>query len=91
MNGRRNETERKALFAEIGQVSFVMDELRLFLDTHPEDGEALTLFDRFRKRRAELVSAYQTKYGPMEAYMASSDGGVWNWTEDPMPWETEAD
>ena len=64
--------------------------MRLFLDTHPEEAEALSLYDRLRKKRAELIGTYLMKYGPIEAYMASSDGGVWNWTEDPMPWETEA-
>ena len=40
-----------AMEKEIARVSFTMDELRLFLDTHTEDKEALSAFRELRKRR----------------------------------------
>ncbi len=71
-----NRDERSALFGQIGEVSFVMDELRLFLDTHPDCREALAMYETNRARRREAYSA----------------GGEteWNWTDAPMPWESEA-
>lgn len=84
-----NRSDRTALLGQITQVSFVMDELRLYLDTHPDESEALARFAENRKLRRELLDAYTAKYGPIEAYGA---GGTteWNWTDAPMPWESEA-
>ena len=79
--------EQAALFGEITTVSFTIDELRLFLDTHPENREALALFNSNVKRRNELLRSYEEKYGPIEAYSEDPDG--WSWNTAPMPWETE--
>ena len=40
---------REKLFAIITATSFVMDDLRLFLDTHPTDGAALDYWDKVRE------------------------------------------
>lgn len=71
---------------ELDEISFVMDELRLFLDTHPEDGEALATLASMRRRREELLARTQR---PVCAYAA---GGRtrFDWTEGPWPWEREA-
>lgn len=84
-----NRPKRAALMTKITQTSFVMDELRLFLDTHPENCEALAMYAENRMLRRELIDTYTEKYGPIEAYSA---GGTkeWNWTNAPMPWESEA-
>ena len=89
MGNMGNRTEQAALLGQIGEVSFVMDELRLFLDTHPGDKEALAMFTANRTRRKELIDCYTAKYGPIEAYSAGG-ADCWNWTEAPMPWESEA-
>ena len=36
--------ERMQLLKEIGEVSFMVNDLTLYLDTHPTDTEALTCF-----------------------------------------------
>lgn len=84
-----NRDERSALFGQIGEVSFVIDELRLFLDTHPDCREALAMYETNRARRRELIDSYTAKYGPIEAYSAGGET-EWNWTDAPMPWESEA-
>ncbi|MBO5975645.1 MAG: spore coat protein CotJB [Oscillospiraceae bacterium] len=75
-----------AMEKEIARVSFTMDELRLFLDTHTCDKEALSAFRELRKRRERLLESYEAQFGPMEAYRA---GGTdkWNWVSQPWPWE----
>ncbi|MBR3692374.1 MAG: spore coat protein CotJB [Clostridia bacterium] len=77
------------LLREIDDVSFAMDEVRLFLDTHPKDTEALANFIALRKKREGLLEEYRAAYGPICAYSA---GGrtAWNWVEGPWPWEGEA-
>lgn len=80
---------KAALEKEIARVSFTMDELRLFLDTHPHCREALSAFRELRQQREKLLERYETNYGPMEAYRA---GGTekWNWVQQAWPWEREA-
>jgi spore coat protein JB len=88
-NVGHNSGERKALFDAIGAVSFAMDELRLFLDTHPDSRDALALFNEYRDRRHQLVGQYTAQFGSLDAYYPNTDSG-WNWNEGPMPWKTEA-
>ena len=86
-NGDRGS--RGALFEAIRQVSFVMDELRLYLDTHPNDREALAMFLENQERRKTLIGDYTAKYGPVESYQINNDG-TWSWANSPMPWKAEA-
>lgn len=77
---------RDQMFAAIEATSFVMDELRLFLDTHPTDRGALEYWDRVSMVRNEAVAEYTKCYGPIESYrVVNSD--KWAWVEDPWPWE----
>ena len=78
-----------ALFEAIRAISFVMDELRLYLDTHPNDKKALNMFLDYMKQRHDLIAEYTNKYGPIDSYYINSDG-TWSWINEPMPWKAEA-
>ena len=80
---------RKALFDTIGAVSFALDELRLFLDTHPDCSEALACYTEYMNTRHELVAQYTQQYGPLDAYYPGNEN-CWTWTAGPMPWKGEA-
>ena len=73
---------------ELAQLSFAMDDLRLFLDTHPCDKAALAAHEEVRARRGSAVKQYERLIGPVNFYDA---GGTctWNWTCAPWPGETE--
>lgn len=79
---------RKELFDMIGQVSFLLDDLRLFLDTHPDNTDALNLFAQYQSKRHELVKEYTLTYGPINSYYVDTENG-WSWSEGPMPWKGE--
>ena len=81
---------RKTLFDTIGAVSFALDDLRLYLDTHPDCSEALSCYTEYMKRRHELVAAYTQQYGPLDSYYVDTENGCWNWNDGPMPWKGEA-
>ncbi len=90
MNGYcNNDGGKKALFDQINEVSFALDDLRLYLDTHPDCAEALALFSEYMDKRAELVGKYTENYGPLDSYCLNTSGG-WNWNSAPMPWMKEA-
>lgn len=89
MNARQNNMGQGALFEAIRAISFVMDELRLYLDTHPKDKKALNMFLDYMKQRHDLIAEYTNKYGPIDSYYINSDG-TWSWINEPMPWKAEA-
>ncbi|MBQ7125349.1 MAG: spore coat protein CotJB [Clostridia bacterium] len=78
-----------AMFETIRAYSFVMDDLRLYLDTHPRNKQALNMFLDTMKKRNELLVEYTNIYGPIDSYYINSDG-TWSWINEPMPWQTEA-
>ena len=75
----------KQLQRDLDTVSFSMDELRLFLDTHPECKEALDYFKSLSEKRENILSKY-SQIAQMEGYAASS-ACDWNWISSPWPWE----
>ena len=53
-----NCTSKKELLQSIDQVSFAIDDLLLFLDTHPGEKRALEYFSELSARRNELLEKY---------------------------------
>ncbi|MDO4318896.1 MAG: spore coat protein CotJB [Lachnospiraceae bacterium] len=82
-----NQTQHGNLIAEISKVSFVMDDLRLFLDTHPDDEAAIRHYNECSKKRGELVSEYTRTFGPLMFYCPNDNASRWMWNDGPMPWE----
>lgn len=50
--------EKAMLRRRIFETDFVLYELALFLDTHPESKKAMKLMSEYRKMRSDLVSEY---------------------------------
>ncbi len=77
--------DKKALLYKIQVCSFNLDELTLFLDTHPKNKEAQELFVKYNKKLKELCEEYNSKYDIISTRYY--DGGKWSWVESPWPWE----
>ena len=77
---------REKLFACITATSFVLDDLRLFLDTHPTDQEALDHWQKVERVRNEAVEEYTKCYGPINMYDVDVKNR-WTWVDEPWPWE----
>lgn len=80
--------ERAILLRRVQVAGFAMQEAKLFLDTHPGDGEALAYFKKYRDMAREAAAAYTAVYGPLRP--EDTQGAVWNWVDGPWPWELEA-
>ncbi len=65
---------------------FVMTELELFLDTHPENSAAIARYKCAVKEYEELEAMYESKYGPLLA-RGSDCENEWLWVREPWPWE----
>lgn len=81
----KNELKRR-----IFELDFAIHELVLFLDSHPTSRRAMELLSEYRSRRAELVRAYEDRFG---AFIMQNDdvpaNGCWQWLEGPWPWEND--
>lgn len=62
------------------QTAFAAWELRLYLNTHPHDKEALALFRKLCKETAEVN--YATTF-----LMEDGCANGWDWVNNPWPWE----
>lgn len=82
------EQERQKLIHEISAASFWMDELRLFLDTHPCNEQALTSYNDYAAKRQALVDKYVSQFGPLRYYDVNPCN-EWQWVMYPWPWEGE--
>ena len=80
----KNELPVTAL-TELQVLSFGIQELALYLDTHSEDAEALELYHAYQQLYQEGKEKYQRMCGPLN-HMAKSDG-PYCWLNGPWPWK----
>lgn len=72
----------------IQAVSFALDDLRLFLDTHPFEKEALANYENYKKQRTQVLEEYEKNFGPILSYCVKEEN-KWTWVDSPWPWEGE--
>lgn len=78
------------LLLQIQQLQFAAVELNLFLDTHPQDQQALAMFNRVHQELMQCVHSYEQMYGPLLNFGYSPAAqNSWKWVETPWPWELE--
>ena len=65
MTNQMNQMNRQQLFNLINTVSFAVDDLLLFLDTHPDDAEAIKAFHHYSDIRRNALQVYSDQYGPL--------------------------
>ncbi|KEQ25540.1 spore coat protein CotJB [Paenibacillus tyrfis] len=75
------------LLEELQAIDFVLVELTLYLDTHPEDAQALEQFNQCAQQRQLLAGRYESEFGPLLQFGHSYSGYPWQWVESPWPWQ----
>ena len=84
----RKAGNRQQLRQFIDEVSFALDDVVLFLDTHPNNREALCAYEEYKNMRREAVEEYTKCFGPLQ-----KDNAVvkddWMWALQPWPWKGE--
>lgn len=78
---------RRELLEWINIVSFAVDDVKLFLDTHPCCTEALEYFEEFKKQRTQALKEYAKCFGPLTIDTVSSCSDYWSWINEPWPWQ----
>lgn len=81
-----NEKDKEKLLQYITEVSFALNDVVLFLDTHPEDTEALKYYHNYRCMRDEAMDQYSKHFGPLLNTDVVSEN-KWIWVCGKWPWE----
>lgn len=90
---KRDLSPREKMMQEIQEVSFVLDDLRLYMDTHPHDTKALEVMKNKLKKRKELIKNFALQFYPLtmdcmaDVYEGYPDSECYCWGEGPIPWE----
>jgi len=79
--------EYYTLMKQIQETDFVIVELNLYLDTHPEDQAAIAQFNQFTQHSMHLKHQFQSKFGPLFHFGNSYSPAPFAWVEAPWPWQ----
>lgn len=92
--------DRCQMLQEINEISFAVNDLNLYLDTHPLDQEALAMFGDAMKKRKQLLESYAKEYEPLTMDCVCPDTNNetgtytkypgqkhFTWSDGPLPWE----
>lgn len=84
-------TDRECLLVKINEISFFLDDLTLYLDTHENDVQAMQLYHEKGKECAELRKQFAQEFYPLTRLCIPScmndNETCFCWQEGPMPWE----
>lgn len=89
----KEAVEREEMMKKIQEVSFFVDDMRLFMDTHPENQNGLELLKNAVKDRKELLKKFAFQFYPLtmdcmaDIYQENPASECYCWKEGPMPWE----
>ena len=86
MNNSLNEKES---MKKVMSLMFAVNDITLYLDTHPNDRRAIRMHNEYSNKVVKLIDEYQRKYGPLTVNFNQSDNS-WDWIDNPWPWERGA-
>ncbi|GEO24672.1 spore coat protein CotJB [Alicyclobacillus acidoterrestris] len=84
MNPIANDAYYQSL-QQLQSIDFALVELNLYLDTHPEDNQAIQQFNELRAQRDTMAKAFEGQFGPLMNYGATTSSELWN--RGPWPWQ----
>ena len=77
----KTDCSKKQLLNRIDQVSFAVNDMTLYLDTHPCDEKALTYCHELVQERKKLLKEYAEAYGPLIIDITDQTGeSIWSVT-----------
>lgn len=80
--------EKNKLLKRLQICDFTLNEMVLFLDTHPTNTSALEFYKKHLNMQRETKAKYIEKYGPISP-TDYSDQKTWDWIDNPWPWEND--
>ncbi|MFR1834545.1 MAG: spore coat protein CotJB [Lachnospiraceae bacterium] len=87
--------DRCELLKKIDAVSFFLNDLTLYLDTHPSDDSGLSAYFKMSGVRKQLLQKYADEFEPLTMDcicpnpQQSSGKNCFSWTSGPVVWDNE--
>ncbi|OGX68639.1 MAG: cotJB protein [Paenibacillus sp. RIFOXYA1_FULL_44_5] len=75
------------LLNDLQTLDFVLFELDLYLDTHPDDLQSIKEYNQFAQKRKQVAGQFEHLYGPLLHGGQSYSHHPWSWVEAPWPWQ----
>lgn len=72
------------LMRAIMEADFFAVDLKLYLDTHPNDSRALEMYREAVRQAKACKAAFEDSFYPLTAYSAG-DKGCWDWSDGNFP------
>ena len=85
-NERRLDPRQAELMKNMQMYEFLVQEARLFLDTHPTNQQVIAYYNKHLALRNEAEKEYTASYGPIRDDEMSNQK-EWMWVKEPWPWE----
>lgn len=83
-----SQLSQSQLFDLINKVSFAVNDIQLFLDSHPNDSEALAYFHEHSELRNAALKEYSHRFGPLTIDTINDNSSThWEWIHQKWPWE----
>lgn len=79
-----NKHGEQEAMAKLREAMFALNEIALYLDTHPQDRNALQLHKKYVEEYKEAKKYYEQNFGPLSIYTENDN---WSWVYDKWPWE----
>lgn len=79
-----NNSNCRRLLQAVDEASFYMQDLNLYLDTHPNDTAAIEMFKEACKQYKTCKEAFECSCYPLNA-CGSRDNECWDWLRGAWP------
>ena len=84
----KSEDKKFELLKQITATRFVIEDLALYLNTHPMDKAVIERHNFYATQFKSLKETYERHYGMLTHTVCSPC--PWQWINEPWPWEYEA-
>ncbi len=75
------------LLKELMQLDFMAVDLALYLNTHPDEKEAIEEYNKIIRATDVVREKYEAMYGPLCSFRSISKEDRFDWTDNPWPWQ----
>ena len=83
-----NKYDQEKLLRYSDAVSFALIDTTLYLDTHPDDQEAISHFNQYQCARNKAVKEYSQYFEPLTIDSAEITD-TFTWATTKWPWQKE--
>lgn len=81
--------DRENLLKRLTMLDFMAVDMQLFLDTHPDDTNAIAKYNSIIREADNLRAQYEKSVGPLFSFRSYSSTENFQWVDNPWPWENK--